>query len=111
MKIVTTRELRNGTKAIFELAEKERVAVKRGNKYVNLVVSDDPMEDLFNGKWARDFFAIPEEFRVNPFDISPSGDVFWADKRNIEQLDKALQNRGEASRLTDELRAKLFCVN
>jgi hypothetical protein len=24
------------------------------------------------------------EYRCNPFDISPSGDLFWADKRNIE---------------------------
>ncbi len=84
MKIVTTRELRSQTKAIFEMARNDRIAVKRGKEYVNLTVSDDPSKPLLNEEWVRGFFAIPEEFRVNPFDVSPSGDVFWADRRNIE---------------------------
>ena len=33
---------------------------------------------------SKEFFSIPVEHRCNPFDISPSGDLFWADKRNIE---------------------------
>ncbi|SEA31602.1 hypothetical protein SAMN05216365_11144 [Porphyromonadaceae bacterium NLAE-zl-C104] len=42
MKIITTREIVRETKTYFELAEKERIAVKRGRKYVNLIVTDDP---------------------------------------------------------------------
>ena len=84
MRIVTTRELRSQTKAIFELAREDRIAVKRGKEYVTLTVSDDPTKPLLNEEWVRAFFAIPEEFRVNPFDVSPYGDVVWADLRNIE---------------------------
>jgi len=34
------------------------------------------------------FFSIPEEHRTDPFDLSPSGDVYWADRRNVEQLER-----------------------
>jgi len=37
------------------------------------------------------FFSIPEEHRTDPFDLSPSGDVYWADRRNVEQLDRDLE--------------------
>lgn len=92
MKIVTTREFRNGTKAFFELAENERVSVKRGRKFVNLIVTEDPEDVFFDKKWIEDFLAIPEQYRCNPFDISPSGDIFWADKRNVEHLAKAIES-------------------
>lgn len=91
MKIITTRELRNQTKAVFDMAGKERVAVKRGKEYVNLTISDDPAKPLLDEKWVRGFFAIPEEFRVNPFDISPSGDLFYADRRNVEEINRRIE--------------------
>ena len=34
---------------------------------------------------------IPVEHRVNPYSVSDSGDTFWADKRNIEILEKAVE--------------------
>lgn len=34
---------------------------------------------------------IPKEYRCDPYAISPSGDPFWADKRNVEELTKKLQ--------------------
>jgi hypothetical protein len=40
--------------------------------------------------WFNDFFSIPEQFRCNPFDYSPTGDMFYADKRNVENLKKSL---------------------
>jgi hypothetical protein len=86
MKIVSTREFRNGAKTYFELAEKERVAVKRGKKFVNLIVTSEPDSQFFSEEWVKEFLAIPEEYRCNPFDISASGDLYWADKRNIEQI-------------------------
>jgi len=36
----------------------------------------------------KTFFGIPRKYRVDPFDISPSGDVYWADWRNVEHLDR-----------------------
>jgi hypothetical protein len=91
MRIITTRELRNQTKAVFEMAENERVAVKRGKKYAIQTMSEDPAQPLLDEKWVREFFAIPEEFRVNPFDISPSVDIYWADKRNVEEMNRSFE--------------------
>jgi hypothetical protein len=34
---------------------------------------------------------IPPEYFCNPYDISPSGDMFWADRRNVEELKKAIE--------------------
>lgn len=89
--------MRSEAKTYFELAEKERIAVKRGNKFVNLIVSDDPGKVFVDENWVRDFLAIPEEHRCNPFDISPSGDLYWADKRNVEQLKKRVNSLNKES--------------
>lgn len=108
MKVITTREIVRETKTYFELAEKERVAVKRGKKYVNLIVTDSPDDKFVNEEWINEFMNIPEEYRVNPFDLSPSGDLFFADRRNIDHLDKARKNH--AIRLTEDERNKLFSL-
>ena len=34
---------------------------------------------------------IPEEFRCDPYEVSPSGDPFYADKRNVEAVRKACE--------------------
>ncbi len=91
MKIITTREFRNNTKAFFEMAREDRVAVKRKKEYVIQTVTDDPAKTLLDEEWVRDFFAIPKEFRVNPFDVSPSGDVFYADLRNVEEMNRRFE--------------------
>jgi hypothetical protein len=36
---------------------------------------------------AHTFGNIPEEFRCNPYDVSPSGDPFFADRRNVEYVE------------------------
>jgi hypothetical protein len=36
--------------------------------------------------------TIPEEFRCNPYDSTPSGNPFFADKRNVEAVSTAFQN-------------------
>lgn len=33
----------------------------------------------------------PKECRTNPYDVSPSGDEFWADKRNVDKLDEVVR--------------------
>jgi hypothetical protein len=91
MKVVTTREFRSGVKGFFELAEKERVSIKRGNRFVNLIVSDDPDQAFVDQNWVTGFLTIPDTYRCNPFEISPSGDLFWADKRNVEHLRKSIE--------------------
>jgi len=88
MVIVSTKEFKDKQKKYFDLAEEERVLIKRGKKYINLFVTDEPDNNLANETWTKEFLSIPEEFRCNPFDISPSGDLFWADKRNVEYVQK-----------------------
>jgi hypothetical protein len=46
--------------------------------------------EMENKRWLTAFFDIPAEFRVNPFDVSPSGDLFFADKRNLDAIDEGL---------------------
>jgi len=90
MRVITTTEIVRQPKTYFELAERERIAIKRGEKYINMVVSDKPDCQLITEYWVKDFFSIPEEYRCNPFNYSPSGDLYFADKRNIERLKKSI---------------------
>jgi hypothetical protein len=108
MKIITTREIVRETKTYFELKEKERIAVKRVKIYVNLIVADSPDKRFFREEWINELMIIPEEFRVNPWYTRPSGDLFFADKRNIEHIDKA--SKSQTKRLTDAEREKLFSL-
>lgn len=91
MKIVTSREFRDHQKKYFEMVDNnEQVIVKRKNRAYKLVpVSDDDM-----------LVDIPKEFRCDPYEVSPSGDVFWADKRNVEKLKKAIESKEVATTLT-----------
>lgn len=106
MKVITTREIARQTKTFFDLAEKERVAVKRGKKFVNLVVTDAPDSVFVSTDWIKEFMAIPTEYRCDPFEISPSGDLFFADKRNLEKISKAKTER--TTLLTKEAQKALF---
>jgi hypothetical protein len=108
MKVITTREIVRQTKTYFDLAEKERVAIKRGNKYVILIVTDEPETKFVSEKWIKEFMTIPPEYRVNPFEVSQSGDLFFADKRNLEYIDKA--RKGQVKTLSKEEQKELFSL-
>ncbi len=83
MLVISSREFRDNLAQYFDLADSRKdVVIQRGkNKaYRLLPISED------------DYVApIPAEYLCNPFDISPSGDMFWADKRNVEKLEKAIE--------------------
>lgn len=57
---------------------------------MNLIVTNDPDTKFVSEAWIKEFMSIPPEYRTNPFEVSPSGDLFFADRRNIEHIDKAL---------------------
>jgi hypothetical protein len=99
MKIVTSREFRDNQKMYFDMVDKnEQIVVKRKNRAYKLVpVSDDDM-----------LVDIPKEFRCDPYEVSPSGDMFWADKRNVEKVKKAIEDKEIALRLTSEDEIKNF---
>ena len=90
MVIVSTREFRDNQKKYFDIAEEEKVLVKRGRKYINLFVTDSPDSSTLSEAWVKGFFSIPPEHRCNPYEMSPSGDLFWADKRNVESVEKQI---------------------
>lgn len=39
--------------------------------------------------------AIPEQYRVDPYLVSPSGDPYWADRRNVEGAKRAMTEADE----------------
>lgn len=87
MRIVTSREFRDNQKKYFDLVDKkEQVIVKRSKNraYKLIPVTDDDM-----------LIEIPKEYRCDPYEISPSGDMFWADKRNVEIVKKAIENKDQ----------------
>ena len=102
MKIITSREFRDNQKKYFEMVDNnEQIIVKRKNRAYKLVpVSDDDM-----------LVDIPKEYRCDPYEISPSGDMFWADKRNVEKLKKAIEDKEVAARLTSTEDIKNFLDN
>jgi len=97
MIIVTSCEFRDNQKKYFDMVDKnEQIVVKRKNRAYKLVpVTDDNM-----------LVDIPKEFRCDPYEVSPSGDMFWADKRNVEKVKKAIEDKEIALRLTsvDEIK-------
>jgi hypothetical protein len=87
MRVVTSREFRDNQKKYFDMVDnKEQVVVKRSkNRAYKLVpVTEDDM-----------LIEIPKEYRTDPYEISPSGDLFWADKRNVEIVKKAIENKDQ----------------
>jgi hypothetical protein len=87
MKIITSREFRDNQKKFFDMVDnKELVVVKRSkNRAYKLVpLSEDDM-----------LIEIPKEYRCDPYEISPSGDMFWADKRNVEIVKKAIEKKDQ----------------
>jgi len=99
MKIVTSREFRDNQKKYFDMVDnKEQVVVMRKNRAYKLVpVSDDDM-----------LLDIPKEFRCDPYEVSPSGDMFWADKRNVEIVKKAIESKDIAATLKSKDDIKNF---
>lgn len=96
------------------------IITPKGKRWIDSLDKDSPrtitvkelaeqMEE-YRRKWLVEFFSIPQEFRCNPFDTSESGDIFFADKRNVEKLKTTLQQAGEGKipSITPELRKEWF---
>lgn len=96
LKLFTTSENEDGMNiSKFDIADyldsNEMIA-----EYLNTVLEEGNNADIITAigyiekavgvdkNWIKGFIAIPDEYRCNPFDISPSGDLFWADSRNVE---------------------------
>jgi len=89
------------------------VALNRLFEYIaSLNLSDrsidwlsEKLQSIKKGKKSKpldpEIAKIPEEYRCDPYEISPSGDPFFADKRNVEKLDKILNDK-EAMEVSGE---------
>ena len=47
-------------------------------------------EKLVEPAISPEIAAIPPQYRVDPYEVSPSGDPYWADRRHVEALDRAI---------------------
>lgn len=91
---VSSREFRANQKSYLDRVEDgSELLITRKNELFKLVkVSEDDTLRYSAAEWIREFMSIPEEYRCNPFDVSPSGDLFYADRRNVENMLKEFEN-------------------
>ncbi len=88
MLVITPTELRQNQSKFLDLAETQRVLIKKKNKFIELILRGE---------------SIPEF-------ISPSGDPFFDDPRNIDKILAAEEEvkSGKVVELTDEVMSDLF---
>ncbi|MEC4114764.1 hypothetical protein VSO92_11695 [Myroides pelagicus] len=82
MKKITEKEFKQNIDTFLEQATEESIQIEMNNN--TLYLSSIDSLQVIDNEWVKEFMAIPEEFRVNPFEISDSGDLYWADKRNVD---------------------------
>ncbi len=88
MLVITPTELRQNQSKFLDLAETQRVFIKRKNKFIELIVRGE---------------SIPDS-------ISPSGDPFFDNPLNVEKILNAEKEvkEGKVVELTDKVMADLF---
>jgi hypothetical protein len=82
MKKITEIQFKQNIDAFLEQATDETIQIEIDNNKLYLSAIDNLQ--IIDNEWVKEFMAIPEEFRINPFEISDSGDLYWADKRNVD---------------------------
>lgn len=91
MKKITEKQFKQNIDIFLEQATDEPIQIEIENNL--LYLSTIQNINIIDKEWVKDFMAIPEEFRVNPFDISDSGDLYWADSRNVEGVKEVIKNQ------------------
>ncbi len=84
MVVVSSREFRTNMMSYFTESNGDDFIVKTRD-HGSFKVSIKPVK--------RDdaILSIPPEYRRDPYEISPSGDPFFADQRNIDMLEESLK--------------------
>ena len=84
MIVVSSREFRTNMMSYFTETNGDDVIVKtRDHGAFKVSIKPVKREDAI--------LSIPPEFRRDPYEISPSGDPFFADQRNIDMIEKRLK--------------------
>ena len=91
MKKITEIQFKHNVDAFLEQATDETIQIETESN--TLYLSTIQNTNIIDKEWVKEFMAIPEEFRINPFEISDSGDLYWADKRNVEAVKNLLENK------------------
>lgn len=84
MKKITEKEFKQNIDAFLVQATDEPIQIELVNN--SLYLSTIRNINVIDNEWVKEFMAIPEEFRINPFEISDSGDLYWADIRNVKAV-------------------------
>ena len=84
MIVVSSRDFRTNMMSYFTESNGDDFIVKTRD-HGSFKVSIKPI------KRNDAILSIPPEFRRDPYEISPSGDPFFADQRNIDMLEKRLK--------------------
>src|SRR5690554_7352226 len=71
MKKITEKEFKQNINAVLEQATDEPIQIELLNN--TLYLSTIRNTNILDNEWVKEFMAIPEEFRINPFEISDSG--------------------------------------
>lgn len=90
MKKITEIQFKHNVDAFLEQATDETIQIELVNN--TLYLSTIHNINVIDNEWVKEFMSIPEEFRINPFEISDSGDLYWADKRNVEGVKKIIKS-------------------
>lgn len=91
MKKITEKQFKHNVDAFLEQAIDEPIQIELDNNKLYLSAIDNLQ--IIDNEWVKEFMAIPEEFRINPFEISDSGDLYWADNRNVEGVKEVIKNQ------------------
>lgn len=90
MKKITEIQFKQNIDAFLEQATDEPIQIELVNN--TLYLSTIQNTNVIDNEWVKEFMAIPEEFRINPFEISDYGDLYWADKRNVDGVKKIIKS-------------------
>jgi len=91
MKKITEIQFKHNVDAFLEQATDETIQIETESN--TLYLSTIQNTNIIDKEWVKEFMAIPEEFRINPFEISDSGDLYWADSRNVEGVKEVIKNQ------------------
>jgi hypothetical protein len=90
MLVITSRAFRDSQKKYLDLAQKDRVIIKRKNDFVELV----------------------HRGNIIPNNPSPSNDPWFNNPKNIEALNRSIEQakNGQTITLTEAMQKELFSI-
>lgn len=92
MKKISREEFKEDIDNYIEFASDESLHIQHNDADLLLLNPLSAKLNVVDEVWVNEFMAIPEAYRVNPFLISESGDLYWGDKRNVDSFEEAVKD-------------------